>query len=61
MNAFNELITRWSLIELKDPNRSFSRTNNQEDPIMAKLDRVEVSVESTTTTKHFISKQFGVG
>jgi hypothetical protein len=45
MNAFNEFINRCGLIELKDPNRSFFLTNNQRGPIMAKLDRVLVSVE----------------
>jgi hypothetical protein len=45
MNAFNEMINKWALIELKDPNRSFSWTNNQENPILAKLDRVLISVE----------------
>jgi hypothetical protein len=45
MNAFNELINKWGLIEIRDPNRSFSWTNNQESPILTKLDRAMVSVD----------------
>jgi hypothetical protein len=33
------------LIEIRDPNRSFSWTNIQESPILTKLDRAMVSVD----------------
>jgi exonuclease III len=45
MDAFNDLINRWALIEIKDCTRAFFWTNNQEKPIMAKLDTVLASVE----------------
>jgi endonuclease/exonuclease/phosphatase family metal-dependent hydrolase len=44
-NAFNEWINRWGPIEISDPSRSFSWTNNQKAPILAKLDRILVLVE----------------
>jgi hypothetical protein len=40
----NELINMWGLIEYKDPNRTYTWSNNQKQPIIAKLDRVLVSV-----------------
>jgi hypothetical protein len=43
--AFNDLINRWGLMEIKDPTRTFSWSNNQSTPILAKLDRVLASVE----------------
>jgi hypothetical protein len=45
VDAFNEWINKWALIEIKDPCRTFTGTNNQECPIMAALDRVLVNVE----------------
>jgi len=39
-DAFNEWINHWGLVELKNPNRSYTWSNNQEHPIMAVLDRV---------------------
>ncbi|PUZ51151.1 hypothetical protein GQ55_6G154700 [Panicum hallii var. hallii] len=39
-DSFNDWINHWDLIELKNPNRSYTWTNNQEQPIMAVLDRV---------------------
>jgi hypothetical protein len=45
MEAFNDLINRWSLIEIKDPTRTFSWSNNQAAPINAKLDRILASVK----------------
>jgi hypothetical protein len=36
---FNDWINRWSLIDLKIANRSFTWSNHQSDPIMATLDR----------------------
>jgi hypothetical protein len=43
--AFNERTHRWGLMEISDPSRSFTWTNNQENPIIAKLDRILVSME----------------
>jgi endonuclease/exonuclease/phosphatase family metal-dependent hydrolase len=43
VNGFNDWIHRWGLIELSDPTRTFSWTNNQGSPILAKLDRMLVS------------------
>jgi hypothetical protein len=40
---FNEWIDRWVLIDLKDPTRGFTWTNNQEKPIMATLDRILIT------------------
>jgi hypothetical protein len=37
---FNNWINTWGLLEIKDPNRIFSWSNNQRPPIMAKLDRI---------------------
>jgi hypothetical protein len=33
-SAFNDLIHRWDLIDIKDPSRAYSWTNNQECPII---------------------------
>jgi hypothetical protein len=44
VNGFNDWIHRWGLVELSDPYRTFSWSNNQANPIMAKLDRILVSV-----------------
>jgi hypothetical protein len=41
---FNEWIDRWGLMEIKDPSRAFTWSNNQVNPIMAILDRVLISV-----------------
>jgi hypothetical protein len=45
VSAFNECINKWGLIELADPNRSYTWSNNQKNPIMVRLDRVLASVE----------------
>jgi hypothetical protein len=42
---FNGWIDKWGLVEIKDPSRSFSWSNNQRCPIMATLDRTLISVE----------------
>jgi hypothetical protein len=42
---FNNWIDRWGLIDLKDPSRLYTWTNNQVNPIMATLDRVLVSTQ----------------
>jgi hypothetical protein len=44
-NCFNEWINRWGLLDIKDPTRSYSWTNNQEKSIMDLLDRILVSVD----------------
>jgi hypothetical protein len=41
--CFNDWINKWGLVELDPSNRKFTWTNNQRDPIMAKLDRILVS------------------
>jgi hypothetical protein len=43
--AFNDWINTWGFIEIKDPSRSYTWSNNQEHPIMAILDRALVSTE----------------
>jgi hypothetical protein len=45
VNTFNEWISRWGLIDIKDPTRTFTWSNNQECPIMATLDRILMTVE----------------
>jgi hypothetical protein len=45
VDMFNDWINRCGLIEIKDPVRFFSWSNNQEKPILAKLDRILASVE----------------
>jgi hypothetical protein len=44
-NAFNDFINCWGLVELKDPTRSFTWFNNQDDPILEVLDRAMANVE----------------
>jgi hypothetical protein len=43
VGLFNEWIDRWALIEIKDPTRNFTRSNNQRVPILATPDRILVS------------------
>jgi hypothetical protein len=43
--AFNDWINKWDLIEYSDPHRVFTWSNNQTNPIMAKLDRMLASVD----------------
>jgi hypothetical protein len=43
--AFNEWIHRWGLIEYKDPIRIFTWSNDQNAPIMARLDRFLATIE----------------
>jgi hypothetical protein len=45
VNAFNDFINHWDMLELKDPTRLFTWSNKQETPIMAVLDRILVNVE----------------
>jgi hypothetical protein len=44
-SKFNDWINLWGLIEIKDPSRSYSWSNNQSSPVMATLDRILASVE----------------
>jgi hypothetical protein len=53
-NVFNDWINCWSMIDIKDPCRSFTWSNNQECPIMATLDRILASVD--WDTKHLLAK-----
>jgi len=43
VDGFNNWISKWALIELNPSNKRFTWTNNQEHPILAKIDRVFVS------------------
>ena len=45
VDAFNNWVNTWGLVELKLPNRSFTWTNNQDHPTMAVLDRVFASTD----------------
>jgi hypothetical protein len=40
VSHFNDWIDRWPLIDLKDPSRTFTLTNNQNLPIMDTLDTI---------------------
>jgi hypothetical protein len=42
-NLFNDWINKFNLLELKNPSRQFSWDNNQDNLVMALLDRVFVS------------------
>ena len=42
-NIFNAIIAHWGLKELELPGQSFTWSNNQRDPLFARLDRVLVS------------------
>jgi hypothetical protein len=44
-SAFNNFINCWGLIQLKDPSRSFTWSNNQVNPILEVLNRALVNVE----------------
>jgi hypothetical protein len=45
-NMFNDWINSWGLMEIKDPCKTFTWTNNQDMPILAVLDRILVSIDS---------------
>jgi hypothetical protein len=45
VELFINWIDRWGLIDLKDPSRLYTWTNNQVNPIMATLDMVLVSTQ----------------
>ena len=42
-DKFNDWINCWALVELKNPSRSFTWVKNQDQPIMAKLDRILIN------------------
>jgi hypothetical protein len=42
-DTFNDWIDKWGLVELNPGNRLYTWTNNQENPILDKLDRIFVS------------------
>lgn len=42
-DSFNSWVDKWALVELNAGNKRFTWTNNQEHPIMAKIDRIFVS------------------
>jgi hypothetical protein len=44
-DAFNDWVDQWVLIELNPPNKAFTWTNNQENLIIAKIDRIFVTTE----------------
>ena len=44
-NLFNDWINTWGLVELKNSTRSFSWSNNQNQPIMAAIDKIFCSTE----------------
>jgi hypothetical protein len=43
LDCFNDWINKWGLIELNPSNRKFTWSNNQDNLILAKLDRIFVS------------------
>jgi len=45
VDLFNDWVSKWGLIELELRNRKFTWTNNQENLVMARLDRVFMSTE----------------
>lgn len=44
-DAFNTWINRWGLLELNPNNRKFTWTNNQENPVMAKIDIIFITTD----------------
>jgi plasmid maintenance system killer protein len=48
MDMFNDWVNKWGLIELDLRNRKYTWTNNQDNLVMARLDRVSVSTELET-------------
>jgi hypothetical protein len=48
VDAFNDLMNKWGFMEIKDPTRTFTWSNNLADPILAKLDRILVTADWDT-------------
>lgn len=44
-DAFNDWISHWGLVELDLSNKQYTWTNNQENMVMARIDRIFVSTE----------------
>ena len=44
-DLFNDWVNQWGLIELKNPCKSFTWTNNQESLVMAKIDRIFITTD----------------
>lgn len=44
-DLFNEWVDKWALIELELGNRKFTWTNNQDNNIMARMDRIFITTE----------------
>jgi hypothetical protein len=45
VEVFNECINKWGLIELGNPTRAYSWSSNQENPILARLDKIFASAK----------------
>lgn len=45
VDLFNDWVNRWGLLEFELRNKKYTWTNNQENPIMARLDRVFISTD----------------
>lgn len=48
-DAFNNWVSQWGLLELNPHNKRYTWTNNQENLIMAKIDRIFVSTDWDAT------------
>jgi len=44
-DAFNDWVSKWGLVELNPSNKLFTWTNNQVNPILAKIDRIFVTTD----------------
>jgi hypothetical protein len=44
-DAFNDWVNIWGLLELNPPNNAYTWTNNQDNLVMAKIDRIFVTIE----------------
>lgn len=44
-DMFNDWIDRWGLLELSVTTRAYTWTNKQDNPVMAKIDRVFISTD----------------
>jgi hypothetical protein len=49
VDYFNDWVNKWGLIELNPPNRKFTWSNNQENAVLAKLDRILISTDWEAT------------
>ena len=44
-DAFNDWIGNWGLIELDPSNKHYTWTNNQENVVLAKIERIFISTD----------------